>query len=618
MDKNTIIGLVLCGLLLIGFSFLSRPTQDQLDAQKRYYDSIAVVQEQQREALEAKTAAALANEREVVEKDSAALFFESLQGSETFPTIENNLSKITFNTLGGRVYSAMLKEYNGQDGQPVVLFNGDDAAMNFNFYSKKEGAIQTQDYFFKVANHTDSTLTLRLASSNDSYIDFKYALKHDSYLVSFEIEAVGMAQRLASTNYVDITWEQRARQLEQGYTYENRLAELTYKIVDEGTKNLSAQKEESKNLEKRADWIGFKNQFFSSVFIANQDFDKVMVKTVPEVQGSGYIKDYSAEMNTFFDPTGKEATSMYFYFGPNHYKTLRALDKGRTDKWKLDNLVYLGWPVVREINKYVVINIFDWLTSWGFSMGLVILILTFLVKLVVFPATWKTYMSSAKMRVLKPKINEINEKFPKQEDAMKKQQEMMGLYKQYGVSPMGGCLPMLFQFPVLMALFMFVPSAIEFRQQSFLWASDLSTYDAFITFPFSIPLLGDHLSLFCLLMTVTNILNTKYTMQQQDNGSQPQMKAMKWMMYLMPLMFLFVLNDYPSGLNYYYFLSTLISVATTIVMRRMTNEDKLLANLEANKKSPQEMKKSGFAARLEAMQKQQEEMAKQRQQNNKK
>lgn len=618
MDKNTITGLVLCALLLIGFSFLSRPSQEQLDAQKKYYDSIAVVQQQQREALEAKTAAALANEKEVIEQDSAALFFNALKGKEIFPTIENNLVQITFDNLGGRVYSAMLKEYNDQEEKPLVMFNGNEAAMNFNFYSKKEGAIQTQDYYFDIVNHTDSTLTMRLAADSASYIDFIYKLEHDSYLVSFEIQATGMASKLASTNYIDITWSQRARQLEKGFTYENRLSELTYKVVNEGTKALSASKEESKQLEQRADWIGFKNQFFSSVFIANQDFDKIMVKSVPETQGSGYIKDYSAEMNTFFDPSGKEATSMYFYFGPNHYKTLKALDKGRTDKWKMDNLVYLGWPVVREINKYIVINIFDWLTSWGFSMGLVILILTILVKIVVFPATWKTYISSAKMRVLKPKIQAINEKYPKQEDAMKKQQETMGLYKQYGVSPMGGCLPMLFQFPVLMALFMFVPSAIEFRQQSFLWASDLSTYDAFITFPFHIPLLGNHLSLFCLLMTITNILNTKYTMQQQDNGSQPQMKAMKWMMYLMPLMFLFVLNDYPSGLNYYYFISTLISVATTIIMRRTTNEDKLLADLEANKKDTQDLKPNIFASRLEAMQKQQEQMMKERQQKNNK
>lgn len=617
MDKNTITGLVLIGILLVGFSFLSRPSKEQLAAQKRYYDSIAVVQ-QQEEALKAKAAAALANEKgeNTGTADSTSLFFNATQGKESFTTIQNNLVEITFDNKGGRVYSAMLKDYNGQDGKPVVLFNGSDAEMNFNFYNKKE-TIQTKDYYFEVVNKTDSSLTMRLAADSESYIDFAYILKPDSYLLGFTIQATGMAGKLASTDYVDISWSQRAHQLEKGFTYENRLAELMYKTANDDTDNLSAAKDDEKQLEGRVDWIAFKNQFFSSVFIANQDFDKVNVKSRMEKQGSGYIKDYSAEMNTFFDPTGKQVTDMYFYFGPNHYKTLKALDKGREDKWELDNLVYLGWPLIRWINKYIIINVFDWLSGWGLSMGIVLLILTIIVKIAVYPATWKTYMSSAKMRVLKPKIDEINKKYPKQEDAMKKQQEVMSLYSQYGVSPMGGCLPMLLQFPILMALFMFVPSAIELRQQSFLWADDLSTYDAFVTFPFHIPFLGDHLSLFCLLMTVTNILNTKFTMQQQDNGSQPQMAAMKWMMYLMPIMFLFVLNDYPSGLNYYYFISTLISVGTMIVLRKTTDENKLLAILEAKKKDPKQMKKTGFAARLEAMQKQQEEMAKARQQQNK-
>ena len=616
MDKNTITGLVLIALLLVGFSFFSRPSEEQLAAQKRYYDSIAVVQKQE-EALKAKTAAALANEKEeTTSVDSTSLFFDAMEGKESFTTIQNNLVEITFVNKGGRVYSAMLKDYNGQDGKPIVLFNGSDAEMNFNFYNKKE-TVQTRDYYFEVVNKTDSSITMRLAADKDSYIDFAYTLKPDSYLLGFTIQATGMAGKLASTDYVDISWSQRARQLEKGYTYENRLAELMYKVVNDGTDNLSAAKDDEKQIEGRVDWVAFKNQFFSSVFIANQDFDKVAVKSKMEKQGTGYIKDYSAEMNTFFDPTGKQATDMYFYFGPNHYKTLKALDKGRDDKWELDNLVYLGWPLIRWINKYITINVFDWLSGWGLSMGLVLLLLTIMVKIAVYPATWKTYMSSAKMRVLKPKIDEINKKYPKQEDAMKKQQEVMSLYSQYGVSPRGGCLPMLLQFPILMALFMFVPSAIELRQQSFLWAPDLSTYDAFITFPFHIPFLGNHLSLFCLLMTVTNILNTKFTMQQQDTGAQPQMAAMKWMMYLMPIMFLFVLNDYPSGLNYYYFISTLISVGTMIVLRKTTDEDKLLAILEAKKKDPKQMKKTGFAARLEAMQKQQEQMAKTRQQQKK-
>ena len=610
MDKNTITGLVLIGALLVGFSFFSRPSEEQLAAQKKYYDSIAVVQ-QQEEALKAKATAALANEKAEVSIDSTSLFHQALQGKEAFTTIENNLVQITLDNKGGRVYSALLKEYNGQDAKPVVLFNADDASMSFNFYNTKQ-TIQTKDYYFQAVNKTDSSVTMRLAADSASYIDFTYTLQPNKYLMTFTIQATGMENKLAATTkYVDIEWTQRARQLEKGFTYENRLAELMYKHTAEGTDNLSAAKDDEKAVEGKVDWIAFKNQFFSSAFIADQDFEKVKVKSKLEKQGTGYIKDYSAEMSTFFDPTGKQPTDMFFYFGPNHYKTLKALDKGREANWDMEDLVYLGWPVVREINKWITINIFDWLSGWGLSMGIVLLILTIIVKVVVFPATLKTYMSSAKMRVLKPKIDEIGKKYPKQEDAMKKQQEVMGLYSQYGVSPMGGCLPMLLQFPILMALFMFVPSAIELRQQSFLWAPDLSTYDAFITFPFHIPFLGNHLSLFCLLMTATNILNTKYTMSMQDTGAQPQMAAMKWMMYLMPVMFLFVLNDYPSGLNYYYFISTLISVVTMIILRRTTDEDKLLAELEAKKKDPK-AKKTGFAARLEAMQKQQEQMAKER------
>ena len=615
MDKNTITGLVLIGILLVGFSFLSRPSQEQLEAQQRYYDSIAQVQ--QREAdLKAKAEAALAHEKALQALDSTHLFFQARQGKEEQVIIQNNLAEIAIDTKGGRVAAATLKEYKAQDKTtPVTLFSGDDASMNFLFYNTKE-TIQTEEYFFTPVNRTDSTVTMRLSADKDSYIDFTYAMRHDSYLVDFTIQAVNMAGKLASSNKsVDIEWSQRARQIEKGYTYENRLAELTYKIADDDTDYLSAAQDDKKNIEEPLEWIAFKNQFFSSVFLADTHFDKTKLTSKMEAQGSGYIKDYSAEMSTSFDPTGVRPTKLYFYFGPNHYKTLSAVGEDLDKDWELNRLVYLGWPLIRWVNKWFTINLFDWLSGWGLSMGIVLLLMTLIVKAVVFPATLKTYISSAKMRVLKPKVDEINRKYPKQEDAMKKQQEMMSLYSQYGVSPMGGCLPMLIQMPIIMALFFFVPNAIEFRQQSFLWADDLSTYDAFITFPFHIPFLGSHLSLFCLLMTLTNILNTKYMMQQQDTGANPQMAAMKWMSYLMPIMFLFILNDYPSGLNYYYFISTLVSVITTIIMRKTTNEEALLAQLEANKKDPKQMKKSSFAARLEAMQKQQEELMRQRQQN---
>ena len=614
MDKNTITGLVLIALLLIGFSILSRPSKEQLAAQQRYYDSIAQVQ--QREAdLRAKAEAALANEQKQSLYDSTSLFFQALHGTDELVTIQNDVAQLTLNTKGGTIYKSVLKDYMEQDKKtPITLFRGEDVNLNFLFYNQRE-TILTENYYFTPVDRTDSTVTMRLAADSASYIDFRYAMHPGSYLVDFSIQAVGMDGKLASTNkHVDIEWSQRARQLEKGYTYENRLAELTYKRAGEGTDNLSANGDDQEDVVEPVTWIAFKNQFFSSVLITDANFEKTSLSSKMEPKESGYIKDYAAEMNTAFDPTGQQPTQMYFYFGPNHYKTLSALDNDRVEDWDLNKLVYLGWPIIRWVNKWIIINIFDWLQGWGLSMGVVLLLLTVIVKIVIYPTTWKTYMSSAKMRVLKPKIDEINKKYPKQEDAMKKQQEIMGLYSQYGVSPMGGCLPMLLQMPIIIALFMFIPSAIELRQQSFLWADDLSTYDAFIHFPFRIPFLGSHLSLFCVLMTVTQILNTKFMMQQQDTGANPQMAAMKWMSYLMPIMFLFILNEYPSGLNYYYFISTLVSVLTTIILRKTTNEEKLLAQLEANKKDPKQMRKTGFAARLEAMQKQAEEMQRQQQQ----
>lgn len=613
MDKNTIIGLVLIGLLLIGFSYFSRPDEAQMAAWQHYNDSITAVR-QQEEAVKAKAAAALANEKDEIASDSTATFFASSQGDESFITIENEVVKVILTNKGGRVYSATLKEYNDQEKKPLVLFEGEDTLLNFYFFNRKE-TIQTKDLYFTPIDQTTNSVTMRLSADADSYIDFFYVLHPNNYMMDFTIQAVGMSDKLsATTHYTNIEWNQRARQQERGSTYENRLSNLSYKFTQDDTDHLSESKDDEETLTNRLDWIAFKNQFFSSVFIADQSFENSILKSRMERPGSGYIKDYEAETTTFFDPTGEKATSMHFYFGPNHYKTLKAFDKGRTDKLELDNLVYLGWPVIRWINKWVTINIFDWLTSWGLNMGIVLLLMTIIVKIVIFPATWKTYISSAKMRVLKPYIDKINEKYPKQEDAMKKQQEVMGLYSQYGVSPMGGCLPMLLQFPILMALFMFVPSAIELRQESFLWASDLSTYDDVIKLPFKVPFLGSHLSLFCLLMTITTILNTKFTMDQQG-AAQQQMPGMKWMMYLMPVMFLFVLNDFPAGLNYYYFISTLISVLTMIVLRKTTNEEKLLAQLENNKAKNKTKKKSGFAARLEAMQKEQEKLAKERAKN---
>ena len=616
MDKNTLVGFTLIGAVLIGFSIYNRPSQEEMERAQRYQDSIQAIALQEAAKLEAEAAAQSA---QALTLDSTSLFFGANQGTEQFTTLENNLVKVTFSNKGGRVVSATLKDYNNQQGEPLTLFNEEESAMNFAFEGKNEN-ILTEDLFFQPMNVTDSTVTMRLQTTGAGYIDFAYRLLPESYMVDFNVRAQGMQNFFpAALKTVNIDWFQRARQQEKGFDFEQRYTSLTYKPVDDGSDYLSEMSDDKETFEEPMQWIAFKNQFFSSVLIANQNFENVTLESTLQKEGSGYMKDYNADMTTFFDPTGKKATVLQLYLGPNHFKTLLATNDlviNQDEDPELEDLVYLGWPLVREINRWFTINLFDWLSGWGLNMGLVLLLMTIIVKAIVYPATYKSYMSSAKMRVLKPYIEKINAKYPKQEDALKKQQETMQLYSEYGVSPMGGCLPMLIQMPVFMALFFFVPNAIELRQESFLWAPDLSTYDDVINWGVNIPFLGDHLSLFCLLFSVTNILNTWYMMKQQDTGQQ-QMPGMKIMMYLMPVMFIFIFNSYSSGLNYYYFISGLIGILTTIILRKTTNEPKLLAILEANKAKIKQQKVSkgtqgGLMAKLEALQKEQERLQKER------
>lgn len=620
MDKNTLVGFTLIGAVLIGFSIYNRPSQEEMARAQRYQDSIQAVAQQEAE----RQLQAAQEQSAALQLDSNSLFYEANRGAEQLITLENNVVKLTFTNKGGRVCGASLKEYNGQDGQPVVLFDEKDSEMSFAFDGKNEN-IRTEDLFFQPMNVTDSTVTMRLSAQNGGYIDFDYQLLPDAYMVNFSMRANGMQNFFPTqTRTVNIHWEQRARQLEKGFDFEQRYTSLTYKPVDDGSDYLNEMKDVKENLKEPLDWIAFKNQFFSSVFIADRDFTNTTLTSTVLKAGSGYMKDYTASMTTFFDPTGKQPTNMQLYFGPNHFKTLLASnDLALSDKdLELEDLVYLGWPIIRWINRWFTINLFDWLSGWGLNMGIVLLLMTIIVKAIVYPATRKSYLSSAKMRVLKPYVEKINAKYPKQEDALKKQQETMALYNQYGVSPMGGCLPMLIQMPVFMALFFFVPNAIELRQQSFLWAPDLSTYDDIISWTTNIPLLGNHLSLFCLLFSITNILNTMFTMKQQDMGQQ-QMPGMKLMMYVMPVMFIFIFNNYSSGLNYYYFISGLIGILTMIVLRRTTDEKKLLAILEANKKKREEQglgagRAGGLMAKLEALQKEQERLQQERMNRDKK
>lgn len=611
MDKNTLVGFALIGAVIVGFGIYNRPSQEEMTRAQHYQDSIQAVAQKQEQMRKAQEIAA----SQPVLPDSTSLFFQSSQGTEQFTTLENDLVQLTFSNKGGQVCKAMLKEYNDQQHQPLVLFDGKDASLSLGFDGKNENILSSQMYF-QATDVTDSTVTMRLNAANGGHLDFIYKLLPNSYVVDFTVQANGLQNFFSpSVKTMSVDWKQRARQMEKGYTFEQRYTSLTYKPVDDSFDYLSETKDEKETIPEVLDWVAFKNQYFSCVFMAEKNFENATLESKMEQKGSGYMKSYSAEMKAAFDPTGAQPSHFQFYFGPNHFKTLLASnDLSFKDKdQELEDLVYLGWPIIRLINRWFTINLFDWLSSWGLSMGIVILLMTIIVKILVLPTTWKSFISSAKMRALKPYVDKINAKYPKQEDALKKQQETMALYSQYGVSPMGGCLPMLIQTPVFMALFFFVPNAIELRQQSFLWASDLSAYDDLISWSTHIPLLGTHLSLFCLLFSITTVLNQIIMMKQQDMGNNPQMAAMKWMMYIMPVMFFFIFNEYASGLSYYYFISGLIGIITMWIMRRMTDEKKLLAQLEANKKAPSERKTSGLMAKLEALQKEQERLQKERQ-----
>lgn len=611
MDKNTLVGFVLIGAVIVGFSIYNRPSQEEMARAQHYQDSVrAELQKQELEQKEQELNA----EKTALTLDSTSLFYQASQGTEQFTTLGNELVQLTLSNKGGRICKAMLKEYKDQQQQPLVLFDGEDASLNIGLEGKNENIMSSQMYF-ETVNVTDSTVTMRL-NAGDGCLDFNYKLLPHSYMVNFTVEAKGLQNFFSpSAKSMSIDWKQRARQTEKGYTFEQRYTSLTYKPVDDDFDYLSETKDEKESIPEVLDWVAFKNQYFSCVFMAEKSFENATLESKMEQKGSGYMKRYHADMTTAFDPTGAEPSRFQFYFGPNHFKTLLAsndLSINQNDP-ELEDLVYLGWPIIRLINRWFTINLFDWLSSWGLSMGIVLLLMTIIVKILVLPTTWKSFISSAKMRALKPYVDKINAKYPKQEDALKKQQETMALYSQYGVSPMGGCLPMLIQTPVFMALFFFVPNAIELRQQSFLWANDLSSYDDLISWSTSIPLLGNHLSIFCLLFSITTVLNQIVMMKQQDMGNNPQMAAMKWMMYIMPVMFFFIFNEYASGLSYYYFISGLIGILTMWIMRRMTDEKKLLAQLEANKKEAKPGKTSGLMAKLEALQKEQERLQKERQ-----
>lgn len=614
-------GLVLMGLLLIGFSWWSQPSAEE-QAKKMQQDSIAAVTQHKAElAKQQAHAKEIANLKAKQKADTTALFHAALEGQAQEVVLKNEHLELSVNTKGGTVSKAIIKNFKDrEDNLDVVLF--DDKVQKLNFImSTKEANIATQDLYFSPSAQTDSTLTLTAEAGQGKSLVIQYRLGAD-YLLHMSMKVNGMNGLFApQTKSMNVDWTDKCRQQEKGFTFENRYATLTYHKVKGGTKKLSETSEEiDKKIDDKIDWVAFKNQFFSAVMIAKHDFnEEALMTSVPQEKGSGYLKAYQAKMQTFFDPTGQKASEFEFYFGPNDFRLLNRIEKESTfnKDLELQRLVYLGWPLFRIINRWFTIYVFDWLSKW-FPMGVVLILITLLLKLITFPMVKKSYMSSAKMRVLKPKLEAATAQYNKPEDQMQKQQAMMAEYSKYGVSPLSGCLPMLIQAPIWIAMFNFVPNAIQLRGESFLWINDLSTYDPIIQWNKNIWLIGDHLSLTCILFCIANVLYSWMTMRQQRDqmvGQQAeQMKMMQWMMYLMPVMFFFMFNDYSAGLNFYYFVSLFFSAAIMWTLRKTTNDAKLLQILEAryeeNKANPKKL--SGLAARLQAMQEQQQEMQRKR------
>ena len=631
MNKNNIIGFTLMALVLIGFSIYNQPSDAEI-AEMRKQDSLANAAnianekaiEAQKQAAEAQKAQALTE----AQNDTTALFHKALNGTADSIVLKNSHVELTLSTKGGVVKKAKVLNFKDLDGsESVTLFDGNDQDMNFMLAGKTTNIV-TSDLYFTPSNISDSTVTMTALAANGGQVVFNYVLGKD-YMLHMEFKTTGLSG-LFAPNYkeVDIEWRDKCRQHEKGFTFENQYSTLTYKeSTDDDSDYLSqASAEENEIMEEPLDWVAFKNQFFSTILISKDNFAaNASLTSIPQEKGTGYLKYYEAKLKTKFDPTGAQPTKLEMYFGPNDYRLLQRVQEQSTfgKELEMQNLVDLGWPLVRLINRWFTLYVFDWLTGFGLNMGIVLIIITLLLKAITFPLVKKSYMSSAKMRVLRPKIEEATKQYNKPEDQMMKQQAMMTIYSKYGVSPLSGCLPMLIQMPIWIAMFNFVPNAIQLRGHSFLWIDDLSTYDPIVEWSTNLWLIGDHLSLTCILFCVSNVLYTMMTMRQQKDqmmGQQAeQMKMMQWMMYLMPVMFFFMFNDYSAGLNFYYFISLFFSAAIMWMLRKTTNDAKLLEYLEERyKKNLNNPKKqSGFAARLAAMQQQAEELRKQRERYNK-
>ena len=630
MDKNTIIGLVLITLIIIGFSLLNRPSEQELAARRAYNDSVMLA-EQMRQAeelaaaenqhlqdeLKAQATSAAADSAQLAERRQNVYgpFAPASVGENGSVALENEKIRLTIDKQGGRISSAELKNYLGQDSLPVKLFTAEESAFSFIIATQSQRVMQSADLWFEpqeIVTDTAGTqmLTMRLLTDTDAHIDITYSLPKDDYMAQMTIQSHGAESILPQNmSSLQITWNQDIRQQERGRQFEERYSRLAYKYAtDKDIEELSESKEDEESASGNVKWIGYKDQFFSTVLIADDNFSAASLHSTP-LKGQ-YLKRYQTTLAVPFDPTGAKPTSMKIYLGPNHFSTLKAYNDSElpnAERLHLEKLVPLGMKWYSWVNRIAIIPLFNLFSRFISNYGLIILLMTLVIKLVLFPLTYKSYLSSAKMRVIKPQIDEINKKYPP-EKMQERQQATMALYSKLGISPMSGCLPLLLQMPILIAVFSFFPTCIDLRGQSFLWADDLSAYDSIFSWDAYIPLItpyfGNHISLFCLLMTVTNIIYTHINMQSQ--GGTDQFAAMKWMMYLMPVFFMVFFNNYASGLSYYYFVSLLITIIQTTGFRLLIDDKKILEDLNRKANSKDKPKKSGFMERLERMQREQQ------------
>ena len=622
MDKNTVIGFILIGLLLIGFTWLNKPSQEQIEAQRRYRDSVALVQyEMQQAALLEQRRQETASLDVPFEELSDSVKQNQLQnqygafasaaiGEEEIISLENSNIEVKINSKGGYVCYARVKDYVTYEKEPLVLFKDDDAKFNATFVTTTNRVINTSDLYFTPRDVSSNSVTMRLKVGDEGLIDFVYTLNPDDYMLDFTIRTSGLNGILApSKNIIDIEWFQKMRIQEKGRKLENQFTGLYYKYSADDVEHFGEAKDDEKQVSNRLKWIGYKNKFFSSILIADGTFAATTLSAKQNTTDVNYLKEFRTSTSVPFSVAKDESIGFHYFFGPNKYKQFRAYDKGieKAQQLDLDRIVPMGYNWLRPINQYFILPLFDFLGKYMTNYGLIIFILTLIIKMILFPLTYKSYLSQAKMRVLKPQVDQLKLKFPKKEQAMELQQATMALYSSAGASPMSGCLPMLFQMPILFALYWLFPTSIELRQQGFLWAEDLSTYDAIISWEANIPLIttfmGNHISLFCLLMAIVNVVNSKMT--SMLSSGQQQMPGMNMMMYMMPVMLFFFLNQSSAGLSYYFFISTLIGIGQTMMSRALVDEKKLLAQLEANQKKPK--KKSGFMQRLAEAQRQQQE-----------